>query len=454
MPPPLERAVRSWLVIVFALLCLLDTFWFSIRPSLDGRASAHKKTGRLLEQNAVFGSEFSGAGLFDEELLHQYASDFGIYAKYQRADRVWGLEKPRYHSLPLVTGDGFRMLADVIFETDHELSESACASVKSASKTGSGVIVVYVDVHIQVKFFQTCFEKINAPIVLVTHNGDPYVPHPDVAHHLDSSKLVHWFGQNCAMSHSKLSCIPIGLENQYLGPGFSKGSHGTLPELLIGMMLTHSLHHPAINALTTKLEHTWAMFDRGTHGVERDPLWELLTRTISHDHVTWIERGGDRMPVNAYWRHLTSMAAMICPRGNGLDTHRAWESLYLGRMTITKHSSLDEQWSNLPVLLLNDWKQLLNESVISEALAQFTLRASSTSCKMALPLSCLPTSDQGNTLPTSAICDPHDYKTPTGSSCLNTNKLFMPFWLCQIGERAGRVAEFCGGRAILAILRQ
>lgn len=450
--PAQRSTTRVVLIGLCIVLCLLDTFAF-VRRSAEDRRTACKTTASLARIHRFSGAEVGNAGLLDVELLHQYAADFGAYAKHQRPDRIWGLEKPRYHSLPLITGDGFRMLADFVFESAEDLSDRGCRAINSNTHmVNNAVIVVYVDVHIHSRFFESCFDKVNTPIVLITHNGDPAVPHPQVIHYLESPKLIHWFGQNCDSNHSKLTCIPIGLENQYLGPGFSKGSHGTLPELLLGLMLTLSMHNPAKAAVGKKLEHTWAMFDRGTHGAERDPLWNLLSNTISHDRVTWIERGGNRMPVNEYWRHLTTMAAMICPRGNGLDTHRAWESLYLGRVAIVKHSSLDEQWSNLPVLLVHDWNQLQNESIIVSAVADFTAQASSVVCKLQIPRDCLPTIFQGFDLSDPSSCSLESYVAP--AACINTNKLFMPYWLCRIGRAAGRTQDFCGGQAILRILQR
>jgi hypothetical protein len=31
---------------------------------------------------------------------------------------------------------------------------------------------------------------------------------------------------------------------------------------------------------------------------------------------------------------------VICPRGNGIDTHRVWEALYLGVVPVVHHTSL------------------------------------------------------------------------------------------------------------------
>ena len=50
---------------------------------------------------------------------------------------------------------------------------------------------------------------------------------------------------------------------------------------------------------------------------------------------------------------------MLCPRGNGLDTHRAWETLYLGRIPVVKRSAMDAVFDDeLPVIFVNDWENM------------------------------------------------------------------------------------------------
>jgi hypothetical protein len=58
---------------------------------------------------------------------------------------------------------------------------------------------------------------------------------------------------------------------------------------------------------------------------------------------------------------------VISPRGNGLDTHRLWEALYLGSLPIVKTSSLDLLYQNLPVLIVQEWEQVTEELLRKKA---------------------------------------------------------------------------------------
>ena len=54
---------------------------------------------------------------------------------------------------------------------------------------------------------------------------------------------------------------------------------------------------------------------------------------------------------------------MLCPRGNGLDTHRSWETLYLGRIPVVKSSAMDAVFDELPVILVNNWENMTLSSL-------------------------------------------------------------------------------------------
>jgi hypothetical protein len=51
-----------------------------------------------------------------------------------------------------------------------------------------------------------------------------------------------------------------------------------------------------------------------------------------------------------------------CPAGNGLDTHRIWESLYLGAIPLVLREDAFcgvEQW---PILVIDDWEDVTSLS--------------------------------------------------------------------------------------------
>jgi hypothetical protein len=109
---------------------------------------------------------------------------------------------------------------------------------------------------------------------------------------------------------------------------------------------------------------------------------------------------------------MLSVAAMLCPRGNGRDTLRVWESLYLGRLVVTlRGSTIEPLYDGLPVLLLDDWAQLFEVERVRNATLAFARRARE----------------------------------------LDAERLFAPHWLCSVGRAAGREREFCTEQGLIEL---
>jgi hypothetical protein len=61
----------------------------------------------------------------------------------------------------------------------------------------------------------------------------------------------------------------------------------------------------------------------------------------------------------------------LSPRGNGLDCHRTWEALYLDIIPIVWNNSLNVLYENLPVVIINDYKEL-NQTFLYEKLNEIS----------------------------------------------------------------------------------
>ena len=70
-------------------------------------------------------------------------------------------------------------------------------------------------------------------------------------------------------------------------------------------------------------------------------------------------------------KNLTKYKFILCPEGNGLDTHRIWESILTNTVPIVikNEFTLNLKKIGVPLLLINDWADLkiFNESKIEES---------------------------------------------------------------------------------------
>ena len=91
-------------------------------------------------------------------------------------------------------------------------------------------------------------------------------------------------------------------------------------------------------------------------------------------HIRW----GENVPTISgrlrYLRDIRECGLVICPRGNGMDTHRLWEALYLGAVPVVLRSSY-QYWIcrkfGLPAVGLSKWKEVADvDKISSRALAE------------------------------------------------------------------------------------
>ena len=62
-----------------------------------------------------------------------------------------------------------------------------------------------------------------------------------------------------------------------------------------------------------------------------------------------------------YLEDIKKSKFVFCPRGNGIDTHRLWESLYMGSIPIVKYENAHHLFKDLPILFINDWNQITRD---------------------------------------------------------------------------------------------
>ena len=151
---------------------------------------------------------------------------------------------------------------------------------------------------------------------------------------------------NARASNSILNPLPLGLTNQ----SNESPIHGLLGDV------SHFAVADQESAYPTKFNgNIYGNFSLGTNGSIRKPLAALLHENGSRFEEPDFTPGG-RIK---YLKSLRDHELTVCPEGNGIDTHRLWETLYMGGTPlISKSNSMSPLVENLPVIVLNDWSEL------------------------------------------------------------------------------------------------
>ena len=169
---------------------------------------------------------------------------------------------------------------------------------------------------------------------LVTHNSDWPVSRIFQECGMSQKDLpdnIYWFAQNVDVDDSKIETIPIGLENRHWHPSKMELLDRTTRR---SKVITHLC---------------CALFSTKTHPYRRDVYnhfnqfdWCLCLDTVN---------GKD---VEQYYDIIDSCMFTICPRGNGIDTHRIWEAIYLGSIPVIEECVNTEYYEKLPSLIVEN----------------------------------------------------------------------------------------------------
>jgi len=169
--------------------------------------------------------------------------------------------------------------------------------------------------------------------ILVTHNSDENITaeYTDI---FDSPQLIAAYVQNKCIIHPRVYSLPIGIANR-LWP------HGNL----------ESLNTLFSTGLPTKSRLLYFYFNINTNSAPRSQCKAEL-------EGCGLTFGTSVAPVD-YLRSLASYKYAICPPGNGIDSHRIWECLYLGVTPIMIRSTFSEMLAvSFPCVLLDKWSDL------------------------------------------------------------------------------------------------
>jgi len=88
---------------------------------------------------------------------------------------------------------------------------------------------------------------------------------------------------------------------------------------------------------------------------------KLFLKFKIHD---WVRFGEMNFNMEGRIKYLTEIKKskfVLCPRGNGIDTHRLWETLYLGSIPIIEKFRTHDICQDLPILFIDDWSEINKE---------------------------------------------------------------------------------------------
>jgi hypothetical protein len=71
------------------------------------------------------------------------------------------------------------------------------------------------------------------------------------------------------------------------------------------------------------------------------------------------------LPFEKYIETLKTYKFSVSPPGNGIDSHRTWESLMVGTIPICISTTIDSLYDGLPILIIKDYSEI-NDNFLNE----------------------------------------------------------------------------------------
>lgn len=209
--------------------------------------------------------------------------------------------------------------------------------------------------------FSNMLFQINCNFILVSGDCDESCPNDLFASKeefltfIENPKIIHWYSQNCVLlEHEKLSQLPIGLD--YHTMSYSNHSWGNMSSPIEQEQMINNIKTGAKPFYERIIKcYSNFHFSMGTkYAYDRIDAYNNIDRNLVYYEPNRVIR-------EKSWQTQSMCAFVLSPHGNGLDCHRTWEALCLGCIPIVKTSQLDSMYNELPVLIVNDWKDITIE---------------------------------------------------------------------------------------------
>lgn len=215
-------------------------------------------------------------------------------------------------------------------------------------------LIIFCYTHHLKEFVEKMLPNIHTKFKLITHNSDAVITDEQYETISRHEGLVQWYGQNpqTTKDHPKLTVIPIGFGN-------GQWPHGDRRSIEDAMQQNCDNNYK-------KTKDIYFNFNTESHPEIREEC-----------EMRMYEKGIPRLENVQYGWHLKRMQEYkwcICPEGNGPDTHRLWECVYMRVIPIVIETpfiqNICRNYPEMPMVILKSWEELSLETLQNQPYCQ------------------------------------------------------------------------------------
>lgn len=251
-----------------------------------------------------------------------------------------------------IQGDRFRDMAHYTFAPSVKTAKDDYDNLPNTldlSRIKDGDII-YTHMMYTPLLFEI-IQHINVRFILVSHSCDCSIEDygmrrpngrglvHDIFNFELPDNLIRWYSKNVNTINDRIESIPIGVENDRW--------HVKVPKLDI--MVEQMKQHRGVRNLVYMNHST------KTNPEKRQGLYDTFTK---EKWVTSHMKGIGILMFERYIHQMYNHKFVFSPEGNGMDTIRTWECLYMGTIPIEKRNLNNRFYTDLPICFVDDWGEV------------------------------------------------------------------------------------------------
>ena len=245
--------------------------------------------------------------------------------------------------MDFIVGEKFYDIADFIFSTN--ITENVNEDYNKLENTFDisklqEINIVYLHTMYKNQFFDV-IRPLDNKFIVVTHNSDINI---DSVLNVPKN-VIKWYSQNINIYDPILESIPIGLENSRWFPHFRK------KEKIIDILNTKKVHRNLVYM---------------NHNINTNPMRKIPYDILKDKSFVTTKMRMNGQYYDEYINQIYNHKFVVCPEGNGIDTHRTWETLYLKSIPIEISNFNNSYYRDLPICFVNSWEEITEDFLNKE----------------------------------------------------------------------------------------
>ena len=231
--------------------------------------------------------------------------------------------------------------------------------------------ILFITDHIDFKKLDLEIMKINKKFKIISDFGDFCLPYDNrnprfskeiFENIFNNHNLIEWYSTNIN-NYDKIKFLPLGIDYHTISERNNWGEEKDYPinqeKRLIKIYNKSQKNNERINkcfmcnhkntSLSLK-KSGYVKYDR--HDINKE-LKNNKSMVICQNFI----------PRNNLWNTFVKYKFVLAPAGNGMDTHRLWEGLFLGCIVIVLDTGLNNFLKEFPVVVVKDLNEINDKNL-------------------------------------------------------------------------------------------